>query len=62
MKVSEGIGAIPKKDLRSAGVMDALHLLPVSTAQQFGLPPTHPPLEARIARLEKLERALQQRP
>jgi heat shock protein HtpX len=59
MKVSEGIGAIPRRDFRTAGVSDAFHLLPLATDDQFGLPATHPPLEARIARLEKLERALQ---
>jgi len=59
MKVSEGIGAIPRRDFRTAGVSDALHFLPLSTDDQYGLPATHPPLKARIARLEKLERALQ---
>jgi heat shock protein HtpX len=61
MKVSEGIGAIPRRDLRAAAVSDAFHFLPLSRDDQFGLPATHPPLEARIARLEKLERALQSR-
>jgi len=61
MKVSEGIGAIPRRDLRTAAVSDAFHLLPVAKDVEFGLPATHPPLEARIARLEKLERALQSR-
>src|SRR4051794_8673694 len=61
MKVSEGIGAIPRKDLRSAGVIDAFHLLPQSADDKLRLPATHPPLQARIARLEKLERALQTR-
>jgi heat shock protein HtpX len=61
MKVSEGIGAIPARDLRAAAVTDAFHLLPVSSEAQFALPATHPPLEARIARLERLEAALQAR-
>jgi heat shock protein HtpX len=61
MKVSEGIGAIPRHDLRKAAVSDAFHFLPLSKDDQFGLPATHPPLEARIARLEKLEAALQRR-
>ena len=59
MKVSEGLVAIPQKDLRAAAVGDAFHLLPARDTQQFMLPPTHPPLEARIERLERLERALQ---
>jgi heat shock protein HtpX len=61
MKVSEGIGAIPRNDLRTAAVSDAFHFLPVAQNAEFGLPATHPPLEARIARLEKLERAMQSR-
>ena len=60
MKVSEGLVAIPQKDLRAAAAGDAFHLLPAREARQFMLPPTHPPLEARIARLERLERTLQQ--
>jgi heat shock protein HtpX len=61
MKVSEGIGAIPRRDLRTAAVSDAFHFLPVAKDVEFGLPATHPPLEARIARLEKLERAMHSR-
>lgn len=61
MKVSEGLVAIPAKDLRAATAADPLHLLPARDQRQFMLPPTHPPLEARIARLERLERGLQQR-
>jgi heat shock protein HtpX len=61
MKVSEGIGAIPEKDLRLEAGRDAFHLLPVARdgEDRFHLPATHPSLEARIARLEKLEHALQ---
>jgi heat shock protein HtpX len=63
MKVSDGIGAIPARDLRAAGVRDAFHLLPVARGERdrMRLPATHPPLQARIARLERLERTLQQR-
>jgi heat shock protein HtpX len=61
MKVSEGIAAIPEQDLRVAVARDAFHLLPVARdgEDRFHLPATHPSLQARIARLEKLERALQ---
>ena len=38
MKVSEGLVAIPQKDLRAAAVGDAFHLLPARDAQQFMLP------------------------
>ena len=61
MKVSDGIAAIPEKDLRAATARDAFHLLPVARdgEDRFHLPATHPSLQARIARLEKLEHALQ---
>jgi heat shock protein HtpX len=59
MKVSDGLVAMPKRDLREASLHDAFHLLPVSREQPFGLPDTHPPLRARIERLERLERSLQ---
>jgi heat shock protein HtpX len=61
MKVSEGISAIPEQDLRVASARDAFHLLPVARdgEDRFHLPATHPSLQARIARLEKLEHALQ---
>jgi heat shock protein HtpX len=61
MKVSEGIAAIPEKDLRLATARDAFHLLPVARdgEDRYHLPATHPSLEARIARLEKLEHAIQ---
>ena len=59
MKVSDGLVAIPKADLRAAAVHDAFHLLPTARERAFGLPPTHPPLRARIERLERLERKLQ---
>jgi heat shock protein HtpX len=60
-KVSDGLVAIPARDLRAAAAMDAFHLLPVSPKGDFGLPATHPPLRARIERLQRLEAALQSR-
>jgi heat shock protein HtpX len=59
MKVSAGLVAIPEKDLRAAAAGDAFHLLPARDARQFLLPPTHPPLPARIERLQRLEAQLQ---
>jgi heat shock protein HtpX len=75
MKVSEGIAAIPSQDLRVASARDAFHLLPaarrkVTDSEDLdaedeiveppkGLLATHPRLQARIARLEKLEHAIQ---
>ncbi len=57
MKVSEGLVAIPRKDLRAAAVRDAFHLLPTARHND-GLLDTHPPLAKRIERLERLERTL----
>jgi heat shock protein HtpX len=59
MKVSEGMVAIPKRDLRAAAVGDAFHLLPARSEEAFMLPATHPPLQARIERLQRLEATLQ---
>jgi heat shock protein HtpX len=59
IKVSDGLVAIPKADLRAASVHDAFHLLPAARENHFALPATHPPLRARIERLERLERILQ---
>jgi heat shock protein HtpX len=59
IKVSDGLVAIPKADLRAAAVHDSFHLLPAAREQTLGLPATHPPLRARIERLERLERVLQ---
>jgi heat shock protein HtpX len=58
-KVSDGLVAIPSRDLRAAAAMDAFHLLPVSPDGEYRLPATHPPLPARIERLHRLEAALQ---
>jgi len=58
MKVSDGLVAIPRRDLREAEARDTFHLLPAGK-QQGLLPATHPPLKARIERLQRLERSLQ---
>jgi heat shock protein HtpX len=63
VKVSDGLGALPVTDLRVAAARDAFHLLPVGRERAGRmippLPPTHPSLRARIARLERLEARLQ---
>jgi heat shock protein HtpX len=61
MKVSDGLVAIPKGDLREAAARDAFHLLPVGKGEGALLPATHPPLRARIERLQRLEAALHER-
>jgi heat shock protein HtpX len=58
MKVSDGLVRIPSADLRVASARDAFHLLAVGERRNL-LPPTHPALAARIARLERQEAALQ---
>jgi len=58
MKVSDGLVAMPKRDLREASLHDAFHLLPAARESAYGLPNTHPPLRARIERLERLEHSL----
>jgi heat shock protein HtpX len=64
LAVSEGLSALPQRDLRTVAARDAFHLLPVATRRRKGdrvppLPATHPSLQARIARLERLEARLQ---
>jgi heat shock protein HtpX len=58
-KVSQGLMAIPARDLRAVAARDAFHLLPVAREPEAGLPASHPSLKARIARLEKMEARLQ---
>lgn len=57
MKVSDGVHALPSRDLREVVARDPFHLLPVGRAH--GLLATHPSLKARIARLERLESRVQ---
>jgi heat shock protein HtpX len=57
MKVSDGLHALPSRDLRDVAARDPFHLLPAGSAA--GLLATHPSLKSRIARLERLEARLQ---
>jgi heat shock protein HtpX len=63
MKVSDGVMAVPSRDLRAVAARDPFHLLPVAREHSWRagppLPATHPSLQARIARLERLESRLQ---
>jgi len=58
MKVSEGVVAVPTRDLRAVAARDPFHLLPVAEVHNRLLA-THPSLQARIARLERLEARVQ---
>jgi heat shock protein HtpX len=61
-RVSGQLRLIPDEDLRVAACRDVFHLLPVEDegdGWSGRLGATHPPLERRIARLEKMEQAMQ---
>jgi len=59
-KVSAGLVATPREDLRLAAARDSFHLLPAGD-ERHALLSTHPSLRERIARLERLETRLQRR-
>jgi heat shock protein HtpX len=60
-KIDSGMAQIPTRDLRSApSELAAFYIFPPKAKQAVAtLFSTHPPLEARIARLERLEAQLQ---
>jgi heat shock protein HtpX len=55
-KISGGMAQIPKQDLRAASELQAFFIFPTSIGGLFA---THPPMEKRIAALERLEAQLQ---
>ncbi len=61
MKISGGMQQIPQQDLRAApGELAAFYIFPPSAKQAAAnLFSTHPPIEARIAALQRLEAQLQ---
>jgi heat shock protein HtpX len=61
MKISGNMQRIPQQDLRAAsGEMAAFYIFPPKAKQSVAnLFSTHPPLEARIAALQRLEAQLQ---
>ncbi len=61
LKIDGGMSRIPQRDLRKVpGELAALYIFPPKTKQTVSnLFSTHPPLAARIARLQRLEAQLQ---
>jgi heat shock protein HtpX len=60
VKISSGMSRIPQKDLRAASELQAFFIFPAGTKKAFGnLFSTHPPMEKRIERLQRLESQLQ---
>ena len=61
MKLDSGIARIPQRDLRAApSELAAFYIFPPKAKQAVStLFSTHPPLEARVARLQRLEAQLQ---
>jgi heat shock protein HtpX len=58
-KISSGMQQIPQKDLRAAGELQAFFIFPAAKGSISGLFATHPPMEKRIAALQRLEAQLQ---
>jgi heat shock protein HtpX len=60
VKISSGMHRIPQQDLRAAGQMNAFFIFPAGVGKGLGeLFATHPPMEKRIAALQRLEAQLQ---
>jgi heat shock protein HtpX len=58
-KISSGMHQIPQKDLRAASELQAFFIFPAAKGSISGLFATHPPMEKRIAALQRLEAQLQ---
>jgi heat shock protein HtpX len=60
MKLSGAMQRVPDQDLRAVGGMNAFFIVPTSVKKSAAtLFMTHPPMEARIARLQQYEAQLQ---
>jgi heat shock protein HtpX len=60
VKISTGMQRIPQQDLRTAGELQAFFIFPAGARKAIGgLFSTHPPLEKRLAALQRLEAQLQ---
>jgi heat shock protein HtpX len=61
LKISGQMQRVPQQDLRSASEMNAFFIVPLSAKNAVtGLFSTHPPMEKRIERLQRIEAELQQ--
>jgi heat shock protein HtpX len=58
-KISSGMSQIPQKDLRASSELQAFFIYPAARGKVSGLFATHPPMEKRIAALQRLEAQLQ---
>jgi len=62
MKIASGMERIPQKDLRASSELSAFYIFPPGVKGSIsGLFATHPPMEKRIAALQRLEAQLQGR-
>jgi heat shock protein HtpX len=60
VKISSGMHRIPQRDLRASSELSAFYFFPPGAGQKLGaLFSTHPPMEKRIAALQRLEAQLQ---
>jgi len=60
VKISGGMARIPERDLRATSELSAFYIFPPGTGKAIGsLFSTHPPMEKRIAALQRLEAQLQ---
>jgi heat shock protein HtpX len=60
VKISSGMHRVPQRDLRASSELAAFYIFPPGAGQKLGaIFATHPPLEARLARLQRLEAQLQ---
>ena len=59
-KIAGGMERIPQRDLRASSELQAFYFFPAATGKSLaGLFSTHPPMEKRIAALQRLEAQLQ---
>ncbi len=60
MKISSGMHRIPQQDMRASGELAAFYIFPPGAGKAFaGVFSTHPPMDKRIAALQRLEAQLQ---